>query len=360
MIELTGCFHMHTAYSDGELYHAELADAAARAGLDFIIVTDHNIYVSGVDRWIAYPGGRRVLVLAGEEIHHQDRIPQKNHLLVAGAQTELSRHARDPQALLDSVRSAGGAAFLAHPYDPAAPLVREEALGWVAWDAIGYSGLEIWNYMSEFKSLFHNRWEMIGYAFFPSLGIRGPNEQTLEQWDRLLAQGRRVAAVGGPDAHGHSYSLGPLRKQVFTYEYLFRAVRIHMLVDSVSGDADADGRAIVAAMKTGRGWVAYDLPKSSKGFRYSAQGSTGVAGPGDALPFSAGIVLKGELPAPAEWRIIRAGAGIVGQGSGSRAVFSPVHPGAYRLEAYRRYRGRRVGWIFSNPIYLTESPAGKA
>jgi hypothetical protein len=29
-----------------------------------------------------------------------------------------------------------------------------------------------------------------------------------------------------------------------------------------------------------------------------------------------------------------------------------TEPGVYRVEAYHRYLGRRVGWIFSNPIYI--------
>jgi hypothetical protein len=28
-------------------------------------------------------------------------------------------------------------------------------------------------------------------------------------------------------------------------------------------------------------------------------------------------------------------------------------PGTYRIEAYRRFLGRRRAWIFSNPIYVT-------
>ncbi len=352
MIELTGSLHIHTGYSDGELYHAALTAAAARAGLDFLITTDHNVYVNGVDRWVAFPGGRRVLMLAGEEIHHQDRIPQKNHLLAFGIHTDLSRLAPDPQALIDAVNKSGGAAFLAHPYDPEAPLVREEALGWVAWDVQGFSGLEIWNYMSEFKSLFRNRLEMLFYALFPSTGILGPDVETLKLWDRLLALGRRVAAIGGPDAHGHAYSMGPLRKVVFPYEYLFRAVVMHVLVERISGDAETDGRLIVEAMKNGRGWVAYDLPKQSKGFRFQAQGKAGNAGQGEEIPFSPGITLKADLPYSAEWQIIRAGEGSASRGSGSQAVFSPSGPGAYRLEARRLFRGRMRGWIFSNPIYL--------
>jgi len=29
-----------------------------------------------------------------------------------------------------------------------------------------------------------------------------------------------------------------------------------------------------------------------------------------------------------------------------------TEPGSYRLEAYRRYLGKKRGWIFSNPIYV--------
>jgi hypothetical protein len=352
MIELAGSLHVHTGYSDGELYHADLAAAAARAGLDFVITTDHNVYVSGIDRWHEFPGGRRVLMLAGEEIHHQNRIPQKNHLLVFGARSDLSRLAPDPQRLIDAVRSAGGSAFLAHPYDPAAPLVHEEALGWVDWDVRGFAGLEIWNYMSEFKSYLHTRADMLLYALFPSLAISGPDRETLALWDRLLAEGRQVAAVGGPDAHGHSYSMGLLRKVVFPYEYLFRAVTVHVLLEKTAGDAEADGRAVADALARGRGWVAYDLPKSTRGFRFWAEGGADSAGPGDEIPFAPGLRLRAELPAPAAWRILRAGHGTADRGSGARASCLPPGPGAYRLEARRRFRGRWRGWIFSNPIYI--------
>jgi hypothetical protein len=352
MIELTGSLHNHTGYSDGELYHADLAAAAAKAGLDFLITTDHNVFVDGVDRWMEFPGGRRVLVLAGEEIHHQDRIPQKNHLLAVGTHTDLSRFAPEPQKLIDAVRDAGGAAFLAHPYDPASPLVHEEALGWDTPDVRGFSGLEILNYMSEFKSVFHNRLEMIFYAFFPSAGILGPDVRTLALWDRYLAEGRRVSAVGGPDAHGHSYSLGPLHKVVFSYEYLFRAVTLHVLVGKITGDPQTDGRSIAEALKTGTGWVAYDLPKPTRGFRFRAEAGGAEAGPGGEIRFAPGLTLNAEIPHPAEWRIIRAGEGVVAGGTGTQALYTPRGPGTYRLEARRRFRARMRGWIFSNPIYI--------
>jgi hypothetical protein len=352
MIERTGNLHIHTGYSDGILYHAVLAAEAARAGLDFLITTDHNILVRGANRRYDFPGGRRVLLQAGEEIHQQDRIPQKNHLLAFGIPADLGREARDPQRLIDAVNASGGAAFLAHPFDPAAPLVHEEALGWVDWDARGYAGLEIWNYMSEFKSLVRNPPAMIFYALFPSLGIRGPDGETLALWDRLLGDGRRVAAIGGSDAHGQAYSFGPLRKVVFPYGYLFRAVNTHVLLEESTGELETDGRAIVAALKAGRSWVAYDLPKRTNGFRFWAAGKDSEAQMGGEIALSSQPVLQAVLPSPARWKIIRAGSGAVQEGTGTMITFAPSLPGAYRLEARRHFRGRMRGWIFSNPIYV--------
>ena len=47
---------------------------------------------------------RKVLMLIGEEIHDQDRDPQKNHLLVFGAEKELATFADDPQILINAAR----------------------------------------------------------------------------------------------------------------------------------------------------------------------------------------------------------------------------------------------------------------
>jgi hypothetical protein len=353
MIELAGNLHVHSAYSDGRLYHGAIAAAAARAGLDFLFVTDHNVYVRGVDRWHSFEPDRRVLLLAGEEIHHQDRVPQKNHLLVLGARSELGGLAADPQVLLDAVRAAGGASFLAHPFDPASALIGEAALGWVSWDVTGYDGLEIWNYMSEFKSLMRGRAAALLYIFLPGFGIRSPDPATVAAWDRLLSSGRRVVAVGGADAHGQVYAVGPLRRTILPYEYLFRAVNMHVLLDGpLSGDADADGGRIVAALRRGSAWVANDLPASTRGFRFDASGQNASAGMGGEIALRSAPVLTALLPARARGKISRAGAGPVQEGTGTEVVFRPTGPGAYRLEAWRRYRGRLRGWIFSNPIHV--------
>ena len=149
MIELVGNMHMHTLFSDGEKWHAEIAEDAIAAGLDFIIVTDHNVWVQGVEGYYENENGR-LLLLTGEEIHNVRRDPQASHMLVYGAETELADCAPNPQELIDAVRAHGGYSFLAHPHEKDCRLFPYPNLGWHDWDIDGFTGLEIWNYMSSF------------------------------------------------------------------------------------------------------------------------------------------------------------------------------------------------------------------
>ena len=117
--EYAGNLHIHSPYSDGFGSHDQIALAAINAGLDFVVVTDHNIWVDGLDGY-RYSGDKRVLLLTGEEIHDQTRQPQKKHLLTYETHQELAPLAPEPQRLIDAVNKVGGLSFLAHPFDPAA------------------------------------------------------------------------------------------------------------------------------------------------------------------------------------------------------------------------------------------------
>ncbi|MFQ5410057.1 MAG: PHP domain-containing protein, partial [Anaerolineales bacterium] len=103
LFEYVGNLHMHTPYSDGELYHEDIAQAALAAGLDFIVVTDHNVRVRGPEGYHVAANGRRVLVLIGEEVHDVTRPSQSNHMLVLGVQEGLAPLATDPQGLINAI-----------------------------------------------------------------------------------------------------------------------------------------------------------------------------------------------------------------------------------------------------------------
>ena len=44
MIEITGAIHMHSVFSDGSGEVEDIARYAGEAGLDYILLTDHNLY----------------------------------------------------------------------------------------------------------------------------------------------------------------------------------------------------------------------------------------------------------------------------------------------------------------------------
>jgi len=352
-VEYVGNAHAHTPYSDGALYHADIAAAALQAGLDFVIVTDHNVWVRGVEGIYSRQDGRRLLLLVGEEVHDVRRRPQANHLLVYGAEAEVAHYAANPQRLIDAVRTAGGFCFLAHPFEKAAPRIGEPALPWVDWEVSGFTGLEIWNYMSEFKSLMRYWFNALRYARTPEAGIRGPFPQLLTLWDKLLAEGRRVAAIGGADAHGARYRLGPLERVIFPYDYLFRAVNTHILTPRpLTGDFAHDRALIYDALRRGHAWVGYDLLYPTEGFRFSAQAWRAEAIMGDELPLGTGATLQVRSPMMADIRLLHHGDLVKREERATNLTYITSEPGAYRAEVYLSFRGRKRGWIFSNPIYL--------
>jgi hypothetical protein len=348
---VVGNMHMHTPYSDGEKWHAEIAIDAIKAGLDFIIVTDHNIWVEGVEGYYEQEGGR-VLLLVGEEVHDTRREPQANHFLVYGAEKEMYKHASNPQELINAVNEAGGLGFIAHPFDPAAPLIHEPDLAWHDWDIDGFTGLEIWNYMSNFKQHLTTKLSAARAVFNPEKFISGPIPAALEKWDELLAQGKRVTAVGNSDAHGTLYPVGPWKRVIFPYEFLFRAVNTHLLLkEPLNGDLAHDKALILQAIGKGNSWIGYDMAHPTKGFRFTGQSlNKGIMG--DEIKMDAGATLQVKAPANCYIRLVRHGKTVAEIENDAHLTHIPIETGAYRAECYITYEGKPRGWIFSNPIYL--------
>ena len=351
--EYVGNLHAHSKFSDGFGDHDEIALAAIRAGLDFVVIPDHNVLVEGLDGY-RYLGDRRVLLLTGEEIHDQNRDPQKNHLLVYEVPEELAPMGARPQRLLDAVSRARGLAFLAHPDDPAAPKFRQADLSWVSWEVEGFTGLELWNFMTEFKSRLTSIPSAVWHAYFPARIASSPMSETLARWDSLLQKGRQVVAIGGADAHGTPMRLGPFRRIVFPYEFLFRAVNTHVLTaEPLSGEVDLDRHRLFHSIRRGNCFIGYDLPHRTNGFRFTAQGDRGPVQMGDIVQGRFGVTLQVRLPIRTHLRLIHNGRVIRSWDHVEAAVHAVAEPGAYRAEATIEYLGRRRSWIFGNPIYVT-------
>jgi len=344
--------HLHTLNSDGTGSHKDIALAAMRAGLDAVVITDHNVLVNGPAGYYK-EGDRRVLLIVGEEIHDQARVPQKDHLLVFGAGREMATYAYDPQILIDAVNRAGGLAFIAHPVNPAVPSQNQTDISWVDWNVQGFTGIELWDFFSDFREQIKSLLHGIYYAYFPNRIVRGPLPAALRRWDELLSAGKKVVAIGGSDAHAYKMHLGPLKRTVFPYEYHFRVINNHILLPRLLGsDALSDTSLVLEALRQGHSFIGYDLPASTRGFSFTAHGMQKVALMGDEIDSKGGVTIKIRLPRRTDCTLLKDGKPLRTWHNRDLCTYNTTEPGVYRLEVDIHYLGKRRGWIYSNPVYV--------
>ena len=359
MHELITNLHMHTRYSDGTGLHKDIAEAALNAGLDVVIVTDHNVLVNGLEGYHRR-NAQKLLMLIGEEIHDQARQPQKNHMLVLGAGREMATYAENPQNLIDQVVQSGGVCFIAHPKDPALAMVHEDDISWVNWDVDRFTGIELWNGLSELKVRINSWLDALIYTLFPNFLALGPISEVLDRWDSLLESGHRVVAVGGSDAHMLHMKAGPIHANIFPYEFHYRAINTHIFTpNSLTGDLVIDRKMIYQAFRSGHCFVGYDLPAPTRGFRFSAQSANGSIIMGDEMMVNGSVTLQVRLPLRTECVLKKDGRVIKSWKNQEVGTHITAEPGVYRVEAYIHYLGQRRGWIFSNPIYLRPARSRK-
>ena len=353
MNEIVGNLHLHTNISDGTGTHDEVAAAAARAGLDFIIYTDHNVWLDDIEGWYQDPEtGRRVLRFMGQEVNDQALEPELNHLLCHFVASDLNNVAADPQTLIDTVLDRGGLCFLAHPLERPGLGLAAQTYPWISWGISGFTGIEIWNAMTDVKWNLRSIPRGIIGAYRPEIALNAPFPEVLAKWDELLAAGQNVVAIGNTDAHAMSFSLGPISRTIYSYEYLFRTINTHIfLAEPLAADISVARQQIYYALSRGHCFVGYDLIGSPRGFSFTGCNGNEQAMMGDSLLLSGSATLEINSPLPAYLRLIKDGQ-VIEQTYGKQMQRPTTEPGIYRVEAYRRYRGFRRGWVFTNPIYV--------
>lgn len=345
--------HIHSYLSDGNATYQEIADAAARSGIDAVIITDHNVHLQRKEGFYK-SGSRSILVLTGQEIHDQTRFPQKNHLLVFNPAMDYSPYAQNPDHLVTRVRSSGALSFIAHPIDPELKAIGEPDISWEDWSVRGQTGIELWNGFSEIKYRSHSLLQTVFFAFFPKFLACQPMPKALQLWDSLLQKDPPCVAIGGSDAHALNRRALWWHKTVFPYDFHFSAINNHLLLaEPLSNDLNRAKDQVYSAFKNGNLFIGYDLPASTRDFRFYGQGNNSTAQPGDKIKCEEGMTLQINLPFPAECHLLRNGQ-IEKSWTGTRqCTHITQKPGIYRVEAYIQYLGSRRGWIFSNPIYVS-------
>lgn len=346
MFEYVGALHIHSVFSDGSGDVKEITGYADEAGLDFIILTDHNTLRALSEGYEGWYG--KTLLLVGCEINDKEN---KNHLLAFNVDEAYSTRL-PAKEYTKKVKEAGGLGFLAHPHEKRNSMKEHPPYPWTEWDTDDFTGLEIWNHMSQWMEGLTEQ-NKYNYFIHPLKSVTHPSQDTIEVWDKL-SQNRRVVGIGGIDAHAHKVNLlGFFEVEVFPYKVLFKSVRTHVITEhKIKKSTDKNDllkakKEIYKSLGNGRCFVANNYHGEAKGFRFTAGNGTKVFQMGDSIPLLEDLKLNVNVPSAGIIKIIKNGT-VVEVFRGNEAEFEVIEKGAYRVEVF----AEDYPWIFSNHIRI--------
>ncbi len=347
--DYTGIIHLHSAYSfDGRTPIMEIVAAAQQKGLDFLLLTDHSTVRAREEGYEGWHDG--TLLIVGEEI-----APRFNHYLAFGLNIPIACAEREPdlppQEYIDRVRTLGGVGFIAHPDHKGSALFHVKHYPWKEWSATGYTGLGIWDFMTDWQnSLTGYLRAILSYAF-PAYFLRGPDPKTLERWDRMT-QIRSIAGIGELDNHNSRIRILGIHFPVFPFSRVFRLIRTHILTEKpLCGDSRSDIPTLLNALKRGRAYISLDHFRPASGFTLLLTEKGRRATMGDGFFLHQSAELTAFFPYQARIRLIRNGIPFH-ESIGKELSLALCDNGVYRVEAALKVLGRYRPWIFSNPIYV--------
>jgi hypothetical protein len=347
-----GAYHIHSLESDGTGSIAEISAAAARAGLDFVILTDHGDATQRTRTPRYYSG---VLCVEAVEISTAD-----GHYAALGLPPAPYPLAGEGRDVVEDVARLGGFGIAAHPdsakYD----------LQWREWDA-PFPALEWFNGDSQWRD--EERWRLppslIRYLRRPAETVAALFDRPdplLARWDALTQQ-RRVVALAGHDAHqrlGLRSGMEPGEQRLYleapAYEHVFRSLTTGVeLPYPFREDAGVDSAVLIEAIRAGRVFTAVDAVATPARFQFTATVGEQSARMGDRVPLTGPIAITVRSNAPDGSTVVlfRNGQAIDTRQAPHLEWFGDG-PGVYRVEiSVPGAPGHPpVPWVLSNPIYI--------
>ncbi len=352
-----GVVHIHTSRSDGLSGPDEIAAAAARAGLKFVVLTDHG----DATRTPAPPVYRSgVLCLEGVEISTNG-----GHYIALDMPASPYPLAGEARDVVDDVRRLGGFGIVAHPDSP------KPQLQWRDWTT-RFDGVELLNPDTSWRVLAGQSGRsrllllkgLLGYPFRPVEIMAGMLQPTgvLLQWE-ALAERRRVVVMAGADAHarlalrnGAELAQGRYVLPLPSYESSFRLLSIQVRPETpLSGDAVTDGRLIMRAIRAGHLHSVIDGLASPAAFEFSATNEHGTVHEGDEISAAGSLALHVRTNAPPDFTtVIHEGTRTLAAQRGAEdwTVHATGAPAVFWVEILSSGSPQPGIWLRSNPIYV--------
>ncbi len=353
-----GVLHVHTRRSDGGGTVADVAAAAASAGLQFVIVTDHGDGTREPDA-PAYLNG--VLVIDAVEVTTTD-----GHVLGLSLGQAPYRLGGTGADVVEDINRLGGFAMAAHVGSA------KRSLTWRAWDA-DLTGFEWLNADSEWRD--ESRWSLIGlllpYAIRPVGALAKMLDRpdaALARWDELTRD-RRLVTVAAADAHARMGGGDEddarwwrrLSLPLPGYGPLFQTFSVSLTGVGFSGQPAEDADRVLSALRLGHSFTVVDALAGPAHLDFVATSGLHVATGGDGLPLAGPVRVQVRIPGPPEARIglIRNGVRIAEVAGTSLDREFAAEVAVYRVEVGLPAAPGTppVPWIVSNPIFAGRGAA---
>lgn len=317
-----GAIHIHTKLSDGTGDINSISKAAKKAGLNWIIITDHNNF----DIEEGFYNG--VCVIKGEEISPCT----SNHYIALGIKN-LINPSDNTQKFVDEVRAQGGFGFAAHPDEADNRKNKAHPIKWTDKSVIP-DGIEIWNWFSDWADDYDksNIFKIAYSYFFRHKLIQGPHKETLKWWDELNKNSEHIIpAIAGVDAHALKISKYIIPIKIFPYKDCFKTLtNIIPLENKPPEDFEEQKNLILSSIKNGNNIMINRHVKKDIPLIYIEDKS---------------IIIK--LSTKAQIKIIQNGNPIHSE-INNNLKFPIQEKTKYRVEVYLKNQP----WIFSNQISI--------
>ncbi len=356
---VSGILHIHTSRSDGRSTPDEIAAAAARAGVAFIVFTDHGDATRIPDAPVYRSG---VLCLDGVEISTTG-----GHYIALDMPASPYPLAGEPRDVVDDVRRLGGFGIAAHPDSPKAEL------RWSDWEA-PFDGVEWINpdtswrvhAVSGWRSRFRLLEGLLHYPMRPAetlAGLLTEFQDAMAHWTRLASR-RPVVGVAGADAHAklefRNTDPGDNRFSIPlpNYEASFRMLSVHVAperpLSRLPGDAAADAALVMRAIRAGHLYMAVNGVASPPAFEFAATNQRGTAHQGDELGVGGPVSLRVRSNAPPGFTTIvwRGAEMLTVEPRNQFTIDAGEEPAVYRVEIRTNDPERSKTWLLGNPIYV--------
>jgi len=343
----SGAVHIHTVRSDGSGTVRDVAHAAKQAGLDFVILSDHNASTDAREDAGYYDG---VLVLVGSEVSvpeaHILYVPHPDSSFHSIEYLKENIYEVDDQALV----------MIAHPFLPKRPLKKDTTHLTDGIELINAD--EIWRKTSRWR-LFE---AFVTYPLMPysmNTMVMTP-EENMQLWRAKAAEGSTLKYIGSVDAHA---SVKITKERVWrfpSYYRLFKIVQTHVVArQPLIGDYRHDARIVYDALKNGNAYISYENLGGTGGFEFFATAADTLYPSGSIVQTGKEIQLHLRVPEGQQVRVyIKSPDGAVVEADGNEVQYENPEPGVYYAEVSQVRRilpfGKKVEfpWIIANPIII--------